>query len=437
MRKIVGGVLAVVVVCGVAGAEVRTFSCDAKGRGERLGAGSLFVEQSGVTNAENVKGNFGWDLGTVAKIEGKSCVSEGALFFSESVVEGNYRVTVVLGGDRAAVTTVKAEARRLMVEKVATAAGKTTTVSFVVNVRGPEIAGSEKKVKLKPREVGNLDWDQKLTLEFNGERPSVRSIAVERVENLPVVYLAGDSTVVDQDVEPWAAWGQMLPRFFDERVVVANHAESGETTKSFVGELRLAKIMSQIKAGDYLFIQFAHNDQKPQAGITLEIYKAMLKDYVAQARAKGATAVLVTSMNRRTFDDAGHITNSLFGYPGAMREVAAEEKVALIDLNAMSKVMWEAMGPELSKKAFMHYAAGSYPQQDKAIDDDTHFNSYGAYELARCVVRGIRESGLPLRNYLRRDAGEFDPARPDQLDHFSLPTTPLHESLNVMKVPQT
>ena len=428
--------LAVAVMCGVAGAEMSPFTCDAHGKGTRLGVhstydnGTLYVH--GVEAFVNFLA-FGWDLGTVPMVEGRSCVSEGGFFFSENVAEGNYRVTVVLGGDKAAVTTVKAEARRLMVEKVATAAGKTATVSFVVNVRGPEIAGTEKKVKLKPREVGNLDWDSKLTLEFNGERPSVRSIAIERVDKLPVIYLAGDSTVVDQDVEPWAAWGQMLPRFFDERVVVANHAESGETTKSFVGELRLAKIMSQIKAGDYLFIQFAHNDQKPPAGITLEIYKAMLKDYVAQARAKGATAVLVTSMHRRTFDAEGKITNSLLGYPGAMREVAAEEKVALIDLNAMSKTMWEAMGPELSKKAFMHYAAGSFPQQDKAIDDDTHFNSYGAYELARCVVEGLR--GLPPGKYLRKDVGVFDPAKPDAV--FTLPITPLREMGNVMKVPQS
>ena len=140
--------------------------------------------------------------------------------------------------------------------------------------------------------------------------------SVNTVSYTHLIYLAGDSTVVDQDVEPWAAWGQMLPRFFRPGVVVANHAESGETTRSFVTEQRLAKIMSLIQPGDYLFIQFAHNDQKPNA-VSLEDYKKLLIDYIAQARAKRATPVLVTSMNRRTFDAEGKITNSLAAYPGA------------------------------------------------------------------------------------------------------------------------
>jgi lysophospholipase L1-like esterase len=116
-----------------------------------------------------------------------------------------------------------------------------------------------------------LDWDAKLTLEFNGDHPSFRELRIEPIHET-TIYLAGDSTVVDQDVEPWAAWGQMLPRFFRPGVVVANHAESGETTRSFVTEQRLAKVMSLIQPGDYLFIQFAHNDQKPNA-VSLDDYR--------------------------------------------------------------------------------------------------------------------------------------------------------------------
>jgi lysophospholipase L1-like esterase len=206
------------------------------------------------------------------------------------------------------------------------------TRSFDVNLRVPQIAGDPNhQVKLKPREIGNLDWDEKLTLEFNGDHPSVHSIDIKPLHEI-TVYLAGDSTVVDQDVEPWAAWGQMLPRFFRTGVVIANHAESGETIRSFVGEQRLAKVMSLIQPGDYLFIQFAHNDQKPNA-VSLDDYKKLLVDYISQARAKGAMPVLVTSMNRHTFDAAGKVTNSLSPYPEAMREVAAEQHAALIDLN--------------------------------------------------------------------------------------------------------
>jgi lysophospholipase L1-like esterase len=379
----------------------------------------------------------GFDLQTLPRIDAKSCSSGKPFFFSLALPEGSYRVTVTLGGPQASTTTVWAEARRLMIEKVTVRANGSTTRKFDVNLRVPAIAGDDSHtVRLKPREVGNLDWDAKLTLEFNGDHPSFREIRIEPIHET-TIYLAGDSTVVDQDVEPWAAWGQMLPRFFRPGVVVANHAESGETTRSFVAEQRFAKVMSLIQPGDYLFIQFAHNDQKPNA-VSLDDYRKLLIDYIAQARAKRATPVLVTSMNRRTFDAEGRITNSLAGYPDAMREVAAQQHVALIDLNAMSKTLFEALGPEGTLKAFMHYSANSFPNQTEAISDDTHFNGYGAYELARCVAHGIREAKLPLRKYLINDLPDFNPAAPDPVDNFSLPATPIpSKTANVTKIPQT
>jgi lysophospholipase L1-like esterase len=379
----------------------------------------------------------GFDLLPSPTVEGRSCTSDKPFFFSVPIPEGNYRITVVLGGPHPSVTTVRAEGRRLMLEKIPVAANASVTKTFDTNVRYPEINGSpDNKVKLKPRELGILDWDHKLTLEFNGDHPSVRSIEIEPITNEPVVYLAGDSTVVDQYYEPWAAWGQMLPRFFLPGIVIANHAESGETTKSFVAEHRLAKIMTTMKPGDYLFIQFAHNDMKPGA-VSLDEYKNLLADFIAQTRAKGATPVLVTSMNRRTFDDAGRITNSFGPYPNAMREVAAEQKVTLLDLNAMSKTLFEAMGREGSIKAFMHYPAGSFPGQTEAINDDTHFNSYGAYELARCIVHGIRETNLPLTKFLDPAIPDFNLAHPDPESDFQLPFTPILHPGDPTKVGQT
>jgi len=379
----------------------------------------------------------GFDLNSTPHVGERSCSSDKPFFLSVALPEGSYRVTVVLGGGQPSTTTVWAEARRLMLEKIAVKAGGSVKRQFDVNVRVPQIAGDPSHVvRLKPREVGNLDWDSKLTLEFNGDHPIFRSIRIEPIKET-TIYLAGDSTVVDQDVEPWAAWGQMLPRFFRPGVVVANHAESGETIRSFVAEQRFAKVMSLIQPGDYLFIQFAHNDQKP-AGVPLDDYKKLLADYIAQTRAKGATPVLVTSMNRRTFDANGRITNSLAGYPDAMRQVAAEQHVALIDLNAMSKTLFEAMGPEGSMKAFMHFAANSFPNQTEAISDDTHFNDYGAYELARCVVRGIRVAKLPLRKYLAKDVPDFNPAEPDPQSTFHLPPTPIPpKTRDVTAIPQT
>jgi lysophospholipase L1-like esterase len=319
---------------------------------------------------------------------------------------------------------VRAESRRLMIEQVVISPGTPATRSFDVNLRAPQIAGdSNHQVKLKPREIGSLDWDDKLTLEFNGDHPSIHSIAIEPLHET-TVYLAGDSTVVDQTVEPWTAWGQMLPRFFRPGVVIANHAESGETIRSFVGEQRMAKIMSLIQPGDYLFIQFGHNDQKPNA-VSLDDYKALLADYINQTRSKSATPVLVTSMNRRTFDATGKITDSLSPYTEAVREVAAAQHAALIDLNAMSKTLFETMGPVASAKAFMHYPANAFPNQPEAINDDTHFNSYGAYELARCVLHGIRAAKLPLADFLSADVADFDPAHPDSQAAFYLPPTPI------------
>jgi lysophospholipase L1-like esterase len=379
----------------------------------------------------------GFDLVASPAINGKACTSDKPFFFSVPIPEGNYRITVVLGGPQASVTTVRAEGRRLMLEKIPTQPNESITKSFDTNVRYPEISDDPKNlVKLKPRELGILNWDHKLTLEFNGEHPSVRSIDIEPIPNEPVLYIAGDSTVVDQYYEPWAAWGQMLPRFFLPGIVIANHAESGETTKSFVAEHRLAKIMTTMKPGDYLFIQFAHNDMKPGA-VPLDEYKKLLTDYIAQTRAKGATPVLVTSMNRRTFDDAGKITNSFGPYPDAMREIATQQKVTLIDLNAMSKTLFEAMGPEGTLKAFMHYPANSFPGQTAAIEDNTHFNSYGAYELARCIVHGIRETNLPLTKFLDPAVPDFNPAHPDPESDFHLPFTPILHPGDPTKIGQT
>jgi lysophospholipase L1-like esterase len=349
---------------------------------------------------------YGFDLGSKVSCAGAgSCTSDKPFFFSVALPEGNYNVKVTLGDRTAAsVTTVKAESRRLMLEKVETVPGRFATRTFTVNIRTPKIA-SGGQVRLKPRELGVLHWDDKLTLEFNNARPSVAALEISRVNKAITVYLMGDSTVTDQTREPWNSWGQMLPRFFKPGVAVANHAESGESLRSSLGERRLDKVMSVIQAGDYLFIQFGHNDQKEKGeGVgAFTTYKADLKRYIAEARKHGAIPVLVTPVNRRTFDAAGKITNSLGDYPEAVRQTAREEHLPLIDLNAMSKLLYEALGPEDSKKAFV---------------DDTHHNSYGSYELAKCIVEGIQANKLGIARFLVKDVPPFDPAHPDPPDSF-------------------
>lgn len=368
--------------------------------------------------------NYGFDLTPSPPVSGASCASDRPFFISITEPEGNFLVTVTLGNEsREAVTAVKAEARRLMIFPVPTGPGQQVTRSFVVSIRTPVISPTE-RVHLKPREIGALDWDNKLTLEFTGAHPSVQTIVVQPVD-VPVVYIAGDSTVVDQQKAPWAAWGQMLPAFFNDRISIANHAESGETIRSFVHENRLDKIMSTIKAGDYLMMQFAHNDQKPGPGyVPIAQYKQMLEHYISLAQTKGAHPILVTSMERRRFNSQGKIVNTLADYPEAMREVARQQHVPLIDLNAMSFQLFNAMGPEGTLKAFVHFPANSFPDQPKPLADNTHFTVYGALELAKCVVLGIRQSHLPLAEYLRKGLGDFNPSHPDPPSILDLPPDP-------------
>lgn len=361
------------------------------------------------------------------------CTSTQPFYFSVAVPEGNYNVTLTLGDRRGtSLTTVKAEVRRLMLKGVATKQGQVVDRTITVNVRTPLLPGGH-QVGLKPRERTDewRNWDNKLTLEFSNTRPCVDAVKITPV-TVPTVYIAGDSTVTDQGDEPWSAWGQILPSFFKPGIAIANYAESGETLASFAGSGRLAKIETVIKPGDYLLIQFGHNDMKehgPGVG-PFTTYAASLRQFIDAARAHGATPVLITSMNRRRFDAQGKIVNTFIttgpdggNYIQAVRQVAQQENVALIDLNAMSKALFDTMGPEGTLKAFVHYPANTFPGQTKPLHDDTHFNIYGAYELARCVVQGMKDDHLPLTKLLK-PISTFDPAHPDPTNVINIPLDP-------------
>ena len=356
--------------------------------------------------AYDPQSGFGFEPGSAAR-------------FSVRLPEGNYRVTVRLGGANVGDTTLLAEQRRLMLEQVRTARRRTEERSFTVNVRTaalappPPNAPGGDTVRLKPRELGSLTWDDRLTVEFTGAAPQVASLRIDPVD-VPTLYLAGDSTVTDQALAPSASWGQMLPRFFAPDISIANHAESGETLKSFVTELRLDKLLSTLRAGDWVMIQFGHNDQKSQWPQTYveaaTTYRSWLRVYLAEVRRRGATPILVTSPERRNFDDAGHIVNSHGDYPQAVRDVAREENVALIELHDMSRRFYEALGPELAARAFADEGR-----------DKTHHDEYGAYALARMVIEGLRDAdpGLltGLAAHIAADAGRFDPAHPPPPPH--------------------
>lgn len=347
--------------------------------------------------------------------------SDRPFSFAVAVPDGNYRVTVTLGArKRVGQTVVRAESRRHFVDLVTTRKGRYESVSFVVNKHSPVVNGQE-RVKLKPREVGYKNWDDSLTLSFCGPAPAVQRIRIEPDTTATTVFLCGNSTVVDQEEEPWASWGQMIPRWFTSQVAVANYAESGLSCTSFLAQLRLDKILSQLKKGDYVIVEFGHNDEKEKkAGDgAWYSYSRNLKIFVDRVREAGGTIIFCTPTARRFFhEDHRTIRNTHGDYPEAMKIVASREQVPVIDLTAMSTAFYEALGEEGSKKSLVHYPANTFPGQDKPLADNTHFNPFGAWEIAKMVVMGLKQNSCPLTSTLRSDWQDFDPASPDNPDTF-------------------
>ena len=366
------------------------------------------------------------------KLHNDFCTSHKPFYFMVDLPEGNYDVKIIFGDPQgASLTTVKVENRRLMLEKVKTTEGGIATQNFTVNIRNASFNNGKDSVHLKPREFQYLHWDKYLTFEFCDEMPKIAALEITPNTTATTVFLAGNSTVVDQYIEPYTAWGQMLPKYFTptisrkgkvfESISIANHAESGESLRSFITEKRLDKVLNLMKKGDYLFIEFAHNDQKQRDLDPFTGYKNLLKKFIEAAREKGGKPVLVTSMHRRNFDSLGKIMNTLGDFPEAMRQTAKEENVPLIDLNAMSKILWETLGVEKTKRAFVHFPANTFPFQEKALADDTHFTNYGAYLLALCMVEGIKQNVPELAKFLQPNLPTFNPSVPMPFEGFKFP----------------
>ena len=337
----------------------------------------------------------------------RDSLSRKSYYTSVQVPDGNYRVSVTLGTKRyAASTTVRAESRRLFIENEPTRKGETKTLSFLVNKRTPRINDRE-SVKIKTREKTKLNWDDLLTIEVTGDRQAVQRITIERDTVAPTVFLCGNSTVVDQDDEPWASWGQMITRWFTDSVCFCNLAESGETASTFIGVGRLKKGLSMMKTGDYIVMGAYYN------------FSTALKTFVDEARQRGAQPIFITPTQRRSFDANGRIRETHADYPEAMAWVAEREHCPLIDLHQMTRTLFETMGEEGSKRAFVHYPAGSYPGQDKPFADNTHFNPYGAYQIAKCVIEGLIAQHIDFVRYLRPEYPRgYSPAHPDDVSSF-------------------
>ena len=415
----------------------------AGGRPTTLPAGPAYRFQFGIEKAlpeftavepqakYATESGYGFEPGlavTVAARDDRGAVTCSQPFaFSVALPEGNYRVTVTLGSPLAeATTTVKAEVRRLMLESVHTAAGEFATRAFTVNVRRPLISTGG-RVNLDSREwdpaanrAVSATWDDKLTLTFSGSHPALAALEIHRADDALTLFILGDSTVTDQPRGPGSSWGQMVTRWFQPAVAVANHAESGETLKGFLKERRWDKVLDSIKPGDYVLIEFGTNDSKDRGPQNIypnqdfsetyapadTTYKDLLRRFVADARKRGALPIIASPSARR-----GEVRapSSLGAYAVAAMATARELGVPGIDLNAMGLELNAALGAEAGRQ----------------FADRTHHVEYGSYLQAKCIVEGIKRSSLGLAKYVVDDFGDFDPSHP-QPDpaHFTLPPDP-------------
>lgn len=224
-----------------------------------------------------------------------------------------------------------------------------------------------------------------------------------QVPAVPRVHLAGDSTMADKPTDPpnpEHGWGQLLPQFFTEPAMIVNHAANGRSTRSFITEGRWQELVDELQPGDWVIIQFAHNDEKifPDAGGE---FQDNLRRFVAEVRAKRANPILATPCARRSFDETGNLVNTHADYPDAVRAVAVETRVPLLEMNRLTSELEEGHGPEGSKRLHLWIAPGVYLRQPEGYQDDTHYSGYGAERVAALAVQEIIRLGLPLADWLR------------------------------------
>ena len=318
------------------------------------------------------------------RLRSSFCIPLKASFVLD-VPDGTYQVLLIAGDQLAdTITRVKAGEGRLMLPTIRTVAGQYAEMRFAVVVRGG-----------------------RLRLSFSGPAPRINALEITLANQTMTVFLAGDSTVTDQPESgyPYCGWGQLLPAQFKHDVAVDNHAQSGRSSRSFIHEGRLDAIMQRIKPDDFLFIQFGHNDEKPDPERGTEpftTYKQYLKKYIDAARETKARPVLITPVHRRYFAEDGTLTDTHGDYITAVRQLAAEEEVPLIDLAERSRLLFEQAGEEGTKDDFMWVLPGEYINFPTGMEDNTHFQERGARRLAEQVAEAIREMHLqPLQMYLR------------------------------------
>ena len=225
----------------------------------------------------------------------------------------------------------------------------------------------------------------------------------------PTIYGIGDSTMANKvkpEENPERGWGQMLPLFFNDNITIDNRAVNGRSTRSFIAEKRWDDILKTLKKGDYVFIQFGHNDQKEKDSTRYTnphtAYRHNLIRFVVETRAKGATPILFSSIVRRNFNEKGVLISTHGEYTMEARLVAQEYDVPFIDMEYYTELLEQSYGPEKSKQLHLHYKAGEIPyyKEDKA--DDTHLGVKGATEVAKIAVEELKKTKLDIVKYIKQ-----------------------------------
>ncbi len=234
-------------------------------------------------------------------------------------------------------------------------------------------------------------------------------ICIQSFAQKPTLYTIGDSTMADKikpDENPENGWCQVLPSFFDlNKITIDNRAVNGRSTRSFINEKRWESVYKSLKKGDYVFIQFGHNDEKIADSTRYTnphtAYRYNLIRFVTEAREKGAIPVLFSSIARRNFNEHGVLVNTHGEYPIEARLVAQEFNVPFIDLGYFSEVLEQSYGPEKSKDLHLHFKAGEHPYYPEGKADDTHLSYKGALEIAKIVVTELTKMNLDIATRLR------------------------------------
>ncbi|WP_428067513.1 rhamnogalacturonan acetylesterase [Chryseobacterium gambrini] len=237
------------------------------------------------------------------------------------------------------------------------------------------------------------------------------SIAVSALllaQQKQTLFLIGDSTMATKenpDKNPEHGWGQVLPQFLTNGIEIQNHAVNGRSSKSFRTEGRWDQVEKQLKKGDFVIIQFGHNDQKIKDSTKFTNpytqYRANLERYVNEARAKGAIPVLMTSIVRRNFNENGVLIDTHKEYPLVVRMVANDLKVPFVDMQLLTEQMEIAYGPENSKKLHLYYKEGEDPYYPKGKEDDTHLSKLGAETVAKLAAKSLKTLKIGLEKYIK------------------------------------